>query len=832
MINKIYIIFIASILTFISVVIIPEEYFRKYKTEDILKLKISDDENISYKDINGDGNTEFIEYTKNDILGRLINITKETKQSFINNFNLPNGETAISNNIKTADVNKNGVLEIYFISANKNLCFLNILEFDKTMKEISSFKKIVLDSIKIYNNLPDVYTYNLEFIDNNKIIFELQSGFSIQPRKLYLYDIKKDTLIKTKKTSIASYYVKIINYSSKDYFFFNGTYASGNTISLKQLEKYSKSKNKDTTKLYREYKNRAYKYGDFASYTLLYNSNLEFQFPPLEYLGMTSRTNSDFVIIDNKPYIISLSSKANDTTLLHKLNLINFKGEIVKTKTILNKQLFLFPDNKTDKIIIKNRTDEVLEILSKNLEIKEIIEFPKENVIIGFKDLDNDGTHECVMKNENNIIIYQPDFEDKTSILLDKCNSVSIISNFDTFKQDNQTFFHIKVDNVLLVFKYYKNNKYYLKYFVYIFVFLSWYFLILGLLKINSHRLEAENLKMEQIVKDRTIELAERNKILNNQKEEISAQSEELQKTNNHLIELTNFKETITSTIVHDLKNPLNSVINLTSDKKILQVAQGMLNLVMNILDVQRYENSRPVLNYENCYLSDIIENAVIKVEILLEEKNIKIEHKYTDIFLLKIDKEIITRVFENLFTNAIKFSPFNEIIMIKVKKSSEDLILIEIIDNGAGIQRNKLNLIFDKFQQDKEINYGNVKSTGLGLTFCKIAVEAHGGSIRAKNRLNGGTVFSFTVTGEVLYKNKDKNHNLKSIHNFSEKELKILRIMIDVLRKKNISEASEVLKILEANKNNEQRIINWKNKVEKAVFTGNEKLFNKLIDK
>ncbi len=54
---------------------------------------------------------------------------------------------------------------------------------------------------------------------------------------------------------------------------------------------------------------------------------------------------------------------------------------------------------------------------------------------------------------------------------------------------------------------------------------------------------------------------------------------------------------------------------------------------------------------------------------------------------------------------------------------------------------------------------------------------------------------------------------------------------MIDVLRKKNISEASEVLKILEANKNNEQRIINWKNKVEKAVFTGNEKLFNKLID-
>ncbi len=60
---------------------------------------------------------------------------------------------------------------------------------------------------------------------------------------------------------------------------------------------------------------------------------------------------------------------------------------------------------------------------------------------------------------------------------------------------------------------------------------------------------------------------------------------------------------------------------------------------------------------------------------------------------------------------------------------------------------------------------------------------------------------------------------------------MKILRIMIDVLRKKNISEASEVLKILEANKNNEQRIINWKNKVEKAVFTGNEKLFNKLID-
>ncbi len=60
-------VFIASILTFISVLIIPEDYFRKYKTEDILKLKISNDANISYKDINGNGNLEFIEYTKNDI---------------------------------------------------------------------------------------------------------------------------------------------------------------------------------------------------------------------------------------------------------------------------------------------------------------------------------------------------------------------------------------------------------------------------------------------------------------------------------------------------------------------------------------------------------------------------------------------------------------------------------------------------------------------------------------------------------------------------------------------------------------------------------------------
>ncbi len=94
--------------------------------------------------------------------------------------------------------------------------------------------------------MPDVYTYNLEFIDNNKIIFELQSGFSIQSRKLYLYDIKNDTLIKTKKTSIASSYLKTINYSSEDYFLFDNTYASGNTISLKELEKYSKSENKDT----------------------------------------------------------------------------------------------------------------------------------------------------------------------------------------------------------------------------------------------------------------------------------------------------------------------------------------------------------------------------------------------------------------------------------------------------------------------------------------------------------------------------------------------------------------------------------------------------------
>ncbi|NJO89090.1 MAG: ATP-binding protein [Chloroflexia bacterium] len=76
----------------------------------------------------------------------------------------------------------------------------------------------------------------------------------------------------------------------------------------------------------------------------------------------------------------------------------------------------------------------------------------------------------------------------------------------------------------------------------------------------------------------------------------------------------------------------------------------------------------------------------------------------------------------------------------------NEDFCLIEIIDDGEGIPANNLSSIFDKFYQVKAKHSGNVRSTGLGLAYCKMAIEVHGGKISVESELGKGSSFSFSL--------------------------------------------------------------------------------------
>jgi signal transduction histidine kinase len=213
-------------------------------------------------------------------------------------------------------------------------------------------------------------------------------------------------------------------------------------------------------------------------------------------------------------------------------------------------------------------------------------------------------------------------------------------------------------------------------------------------------------------------------------------------------------KEEITGMIVHDLKNPLNEIINIRDDnpmnqnKKLRQSGKRMLTMVLNILDVYKYEFMKmPISPTENSLLN-IAEKAIAEVEYSATEKNISIKNLIPSTIRVNTDHKVLTRVFVNLLTNAIKYSPVNGFVEINVntEKSEDDFVNITVHDTGQGIPTEMHQLVFEKFSQVNDNNSHAQGSTGLGLTFCKMAIEAHGGKIGIDEKYTDGARVFFTL--------------------------------------------------------------------------------------
>jgi len=242
------------------------------------------------------------------------------------------------------------------------------------------------------------------------------------------------------------------------------------------------------------------------------------------------------------------------------------------------------------------------------------------------------------------------------------------------------------------------------------------------------------------------------------------------------LLELDNFKEAMTGMIVHDLKNPLNAIIGLSSmnpEDEMMQMVNSagnqMLNLVLNILDVQKFENTEVKLNLNESSLWQIADEACNHVSLLIKQKKQNLINTIPAQLIVKTDSEIVVRVFVNMLTNAIKYTPsggsirihqeaiilneddYNlcEIIPDSIKsqnKYNTPICIVTVSDTGQGIPADKLHLVFEKFGQVEAKKSGNVRSTGLGMTFCKIVVEAHGGAIWITSEVGVGTNFYFSL--------------------------------------------------------------------------------------
>ncbi len=220
-------------------------------------------------------------------------------------------------------------------------------------------------------------------------------------------------------------------------------------------------------------------------------------------------------------------------------------------------------------------------------------------------------------------------------------------------------------------------------------------------------------------------------------------------------------REDLISMIVHDLRGPLTAILGaletlLTRDvgplsetqRSLLRVAEEggrhLLNLVDTLLDIRRLEAGRMPFHFQSVDLPEVVRRAVVHLEPLIQERRLRVALEFpADLPAVRADVERIGQVVENLLHNAIKYSYPGGLIQICAWEE-RPAVVCAVTDYGVGIPKAEQERIFEKFVQVHR--KGAPPGTGLGLAFCRLAVEAHGGMIRVKSEEGRGSTFSFTL--------------------------------------------------------------------------------------
>lgn len=212
----------------------------------------------------------------------------------------------------------------------------------------------------------------------------------------------------------------------------------------------------------------------------------------------------------------------------------------------------------------------------------------------------------------------------------------------------------------------------------------------------------------------------------------------------------------------HELKTPLTSLLlqletlleekdkndkdNFILEKSIKNIEK--INDLINDLTLLSIQKDQ--LQFKNYNLSNIINESISSVSLLLKVKNINIQKEGEFDFKIKAVKSLLVRSINNLLENAIKYSPNNS--LIKIKGFSKDRKLyIDIIDSGEGIKEEYLSKIFDRFYRIDNSRSKLTGGRGLGLTIAKSIITLHEGNISVSNNKNGGAKFTVQL---ILEKN------------------------------------------------------------------------------
>lgn len=336
------------------------------------------------------------------------------------------------------------------------------------------------------------------------------------------------------------------------------------------------------------------------------------------------------------------------------------------------------------------------------------------------------------------------------------------------------------------------------------------------------------------------LQLEERNRLISEQKDELGLQAEKLRVVNSQMEMLSEFRTGLTQMIAHDMKNPLNAIIGLSGGqptarnvRKIAESGHQMLNLVTNMLEVEKLEETRIKPQMETVFMDELIQKAKTQVEILLQAKSILFQSLVPRQIRLMADEGIMVRVLVNLFTNAIKYSDSGGVVKVSHKIIPDGFLRVSVQDEGSGIAPERLPHIFNKFWQSDQKKSGLAVSTGLGLTFCKLALESHEGRIWATSEEGQGATFSFELAINPedceAYMDLLDNPVRTPEHLIKPQETSIIESFVTDLKQLQVHEVGAITRILK--KMDEKNVTSrWKMDLQASVYDGDQEKYDRLL--
>lgn len=222
---------------------------------------------------------------------------------------------------------------------------------------------------------------------------------------------------------------------------------------------------------------------------------------------------------------------------------------------------------------------------------------------------------------------------------------------------------------------------------------------------------------------------------------------------------LVELQDDLSHMMVHDLRSPLTSIAmsgavleRVCSEerqqkqvKRISASIQRLQCMIDSVLMLSKLRSEQLTLQPQTSKLSTIAHDAIEDLRLFAEQRVLTIQTDFPSIETrLKVDVLLIRRVIDNLLSNAIKFSPPETTVLLRIDFPEDNRARLQIFDQGPGVSETLRNRIFQKFETD--LSMSGVKQTGLGLAFCKMAIEAHGGRVSVASNEPQGSVFAMEL--------------------------------------------------------------------------------------